>query len=130
MDATVAQARAAALPSPSFPPKPPTADQQRQSDAQQGGGGQTQATTDGAADGTLTFAQRKWLEAEFAKKIELKDGTWKEFQTAITKKWSDRSIKTHVERVYGDISGKGAPALERAMDKRIRQLFDAVVASG
>ena len=76
----------------------------------------------------LSFAQRKWLEAEFAKKIELKDGTWEEFQKAVKTKWPDRSIKTHLERVYGDLGAK--EALERPMAKRIRQLFDAVFASG
>ena len=76
----------------------------------------------------LSFAQRKWLEAEFAKKIELNESTWEEFQKAVTAKWADRTIKTHLERVYGDLGAK--EALERPMAKRIRQLFDAVLASG
>ena len=76
----------------------------------------------------MTFAQRTWLEAEFAKKIEFKECIWAEFQKVITEKWSDRSIKGHMERACGDIGGTAA--LELPMAKRIRQFFDAVAASG
>ena len=50
------------------------------------------------------------------------------FQKAATEKWADRTITSHLERVYGDLGAKDA--LERPMAKRIRQLFDAVVSSG
>ena len=75
---------------------------------------------------SLSKMQRKWVEAEFNHLLELKDGSFDEFQRKMQQQWG-RPLTKELERLWAQI-GDGKD-LQRPNEDRIKQVWDAILKS-